>query len=266
MKRNLTESLTIPVPKGFRAYKLPGVEKTIISKKGGPSFDQIKTSDSYKPLRDNQKEFGVASIMAKTLRNALSMTMSEISESYVSGRLTAKFRNLAKYEEGKTGTRPLYVSKHGHHLSGFEFNTAANYEEIFGAPYFIKPGSERGQVILHFPGFIPDETFVKPEGATNFKIGARLIAISDYQYDEATDAYQAVDDELNGKYGSFESKMFPLLKIPVDPLTTMVSINAPEFTSNAGLFLVMSLSFFKYENGKFLHLSEGSAMSIKRVY
>lgn len=266
MKRSLADSLTLGVPKGYRAYKLKGIEKTIISKKGGPTIEQIKTSDSYKPLRDNQKEFGVASIMAKTLRGSLSNGMTEICGSYVSGRLTAQFRNLAKYEEGITGTRPLYVSKHGHHLSGFEFNTTAHYEDIFGAKYFIKPGSERGQVIIHFPGFIPDDTFVKPDDATNFKIGARLVAMSDYRYDDETNTYKAINDELNGKFGSFESKMYPLLKIPVDPMTTMVSIDEMNFPDDAALFLVMAISFFKYENGKFRHLSKDSAMSIKRVY
>ncbi|MFY0601449.1 MAG: hypothetical protein JXR03_17375 [Cyclobacteriaceae bacterium] len=266
MKRSLSEPLNQEVPKGYRAYRIKGVDHTIISKKGGPSAEQVKTADSYKSVRENQKEFGVASVMAKTLRDSLSSGMTEICGSYVSGRLTAQFRNLAKYEEGQTGTRPLYVSKHGHHLSGFEFNTTAPYEDIFGAKYFIKPGSERGQVIIHFPAFIPEETFLKPDEATNFKINARLVALSDYQFDAQSNTYRAINDEFNGKFGSFESKMYPLLRIPVDPMTTMVSVDEANVPENAALFLVMAISFFKYEKGKFTHLSKSSAMSIKRVY
>ncbi|MFT6868466.1 MAG: hypothetical protein ACJA08_003320 [Cyclobacteriaceae bacterium] len=266
MKRFPTETMDVDVPKGYRAYRIKGVDHTIISRKGGPSAEQIKTEPNYQVVRDNQKEFGVASVMAKTLRDSLSVGMLEICESYVSGRLTAQFRNLAKYEEGETGRRPMYVSKHGHHLSGFDFNTIAPYEEIFGAKYFIKPGSEKGQVIIHFPAFIPDKIFVKPVEATNFKITARLVALSDYQYDTETETYRANNDELNGLFGSYESKMYPFLKIPVEPMTTMVSVNYRNFPMDAALFLVMAISFYKYENGKFAHLAKDSAMNIKRVY
>jgi hypothetical protein len=266
MRRVTVDTVETVVPKGYRAYKIKGIDQTIISKKGGPTADQIKNQPSYKELRSNQKEFGVASMMAKTLRDSLSEGMSEICESYVSGRLTAQFRNLAKQEIGEIGTRPMIVSKHGHLLSGFEFNSANGYEEIFGATYFIKPGSEKGQVILHFPAFIPDTTFKKPQEATNFKINARLIAISDYAYDKRSENYLACNNELHGKFGFFESKMYPLLKIPIDPMTTMVSVEHREDLNQAAMFLVMAISFYKYENGKFIHLPKDSAMSIKRVY
>ena len=99
------------------------MDQPIVARKGGPSADQVKNKSTYKELRNNQKEFGVASMMAKVLRNSLSEGLTEICETYVSGRLTAQFRNIAKYEEGPTGTRPMYLTKHGHNLSGFEFNT-----------------------------------------------------------------------------------------------------------------------------------------------
>ena len=266
MRRVPVNAIETIVPKGYRAYKIKGVDHTIISKKGGPTAEQIKTEPSYKELRNNQKEFGVASVMAKTLRGSLTDGMSEICESYVSGRLTAQFRVLAKLEEGEVGTRPMFVSKHGHNLSGFEFNKGTGYDEIFSAKYFIKSGSEKGQVILHFPAFTPDQVFVKPDEATNFKIKARLVAISDYTYDWHSERYFPSNSELHGKYGSFESKMYPLLKIPMDPLTTMLDVEHREDLENAALFLVMAVSFYKYEKGKFSHLAKESAMSIKRVY
>lgn len=254
----------IKLPKGYRRYKLKGIDREIIAKKGGPTASEIKTKPSYKELRNNQKEFGVASMMAKTLRKSLSDGMSEICETYVSGRLTAQFRNLAKMEDGKTGTRPLFLSKHGHLLSGFEFNSSAPYEEIFGAKYFVKPGSQRGQVILHFPAFIPSKTFKCPEGATNFKITARLIALSDYKYD-SEQGYVPVNRELHGQFGTYESTMLPLLKIPTEPMTGMVSINNRIVPEGTGLFLVMAVSFYRHEKNIFTHLSKASGMQIQKV-
>ncbi|WP_421877728.1 hypothetical protein [Marinoscillum sp.] len=263
MKSNLA---TQEIPKGYRVYKIKGVEHPIVARKGGPTADAVKNKSSYKELRNNQKEFGVASMMAKVLRNSLSEGLTEICETYVSGRLTAQFRNIAKYEEGPTGTRPLYVTKYGHSLSGFEFNTTAPYEEIFGAKYFLKSGSRRGQVILHFPAFVPEDTFKTPNGATNFKINARLVALSDYHFDPQLKAYQALNKDFHGKYGSYQSPMLPILKIPTEPMTAHVSVDQVDVPENTALFLLMAISFYHYENGKFQHLNKDSGMTIKQVY
>lgn len=266
MKLNAESIAETEIPKDYRVYQIKGVEGKVIAKKGGSSAEDIKNKSNYAELRNNQKEFGVASMMAKVLRNSLSERMSEICETYVSGRLTAKFRSLATYEEGKSGTRPMYLSKHGHNLNGFEFNTTAPYEKIFGAKYFIKPGSRKGQVILHFPAFIPEDTFKLPKGATNFKINARLVALSDYQYDADRKVYQAVNKEHHGKYGSYKSPMLPILKIQTEPMTAQVSLNESELPDGIGLFLVMAISFYRYEQGTFHHLSKKSGMTIKQVY
>lgn len=266
MKNAVNITMPKTLPKGYRAYKIKGVEQTIIARKGGPTGEEIKTKPTYQELRNNQKEFGVASMMAKVLRNSLSDGMSEICETYVSGRLTAQFRNIAKYGEGKTGTRPLYLSKYGHHLNGFEFNTTAPYEQIFGAKYFVQGGSSRGHVILHFPAFIPDKTFKKPEEATNFKISARLVALSDFKYDASENIYMPMNEDLHGKYGSYQSAMLPILKIPTEPMTAHLAIEHKSIPDDTALFLVMAVSFYRYEDGKFNHLPKESGMTIKRVY
>jgi len=256
----LTQEVTIP-----RELRSITINNT------GNLFEDSTTTISSRPAvrnkpKSGQKEFGIASAMAKTLRSSLSPGMSAICESYVSGRLTAQFRNLALQEDGELGQRPMCPSKHGYLLNGFEFNTTSPYDEIFGAKYFVKPGSRRGQVILHFPAFIPEKTFKKPKGATNFKINARLVAISDYHFDQGTKEYLPLDKACHGKYGSYESAMLPLLKIPTEPMTGQVSVeNVQKMTENSGLFLVMAVSFYHYENGKFNHLSKESGMQIRRV-
>lgn len=266
MKISAEPTVDQEIPKGYRVYQLKGVEGRILARKGGPTAEDIKTKPTYAELRKNQKEFGVASMMSKVLRNSLSEGMAEICETYVSGRLTAQFRNLASFEEGQSGTRPLCLSKYGHTLNGFEFNTTAPYEEIFGAKYFVKSGSRKGQVILHFPAFVPEVTFKKPKGATNFKINARLVALSDYHYDAVNKVYHAVNKDLHGKYGSYQSPMLPILKIATEPMTAQVSLDQSELPEEMALFLVMAVSFYRYENGQFEHLSKGSGMTIKQVY
>jgi len=253
--------------KDFRVYRIKGVDHPIIARKGGPNADRIKNDLSYEALRNNQKEFGVASMMSKVLRNSLSKNLSEICESYVSGKLTAQFRNLAKHEDGETGTRPFFLTKHGHFLSGFEFNSACPYKENFNAKYFVKEGSHRGQVIIHFPAFIPKKAFNYPKGATNFKISARLIALSDYCYDPEEKTYLPRSKDHHGKFGYYESQMLPILKIPTEPMTTMIAANENKHVSeNTALFLIMAVRFFKYEDSKFKLFGKDSSMQIYQVF
>lgn len=267
MKGNLTEQNVTTVPKGYRSYKIAGNDQLIISRKGGPSMEDIKTKPTYAEVRKNQQEFGIASMMAKTLRKSLGEGMSAICETYVSGRLTAQFRNLAKHEPGEIGTRSIFPSKHGHHFSGFEFNPEVPYKTIFGAHYFVKNGSRRGQFILHFPSFIPAEVMQKPEGATNFKISARLVALSDFSYCPKSECYLPKNEEIHGDVGAYESHMLPILKIPLEPMTAHVSLpKVLESHSNAGLFLLLAICFYKYEKGQFYAMSKSSAMQIHQVY
>ncbi|MDH5608561.1 MAG: hypothetical protein OEY56_03700 [Cyclobacteriaceae bacterium] len=267
MKEISEEATVTTLPKGYRAYKIKGVEQTIIAKKGGPSSEEVKVKGSYQELRNNQKEFAVASMMAKVLRSSLSEGMAEICETYVSGKLTAQFRNLAKQEQGQTGTRPMCISKHGHLLNGFEFNPEAPYNKIFDAKYYVKPGSRLGQVILHFPAFVPEKVFDNPEEATNFKINARLVALSDFKFDAHSGSYQPLNEELHGCYSSYESPMLPLMRIPTEPMTAQVSLsNVSEMSKDIGFFLVMAVSFYRYDKGQFTHLARHSGMHIHKVY
>ncbi len=264
---DLREPEVLDIPKGYRAYKIKGVDHTIIARKGGPTADQIKNQDSYLELRNNQKEFGVASILAKSLRDSIPSELYKISEKYVSGKLTAQFRNLAKLEKGTTGTRSFILSDHAGELQGFDFNPDSPFPEAFSDRFFIREGSHRGHAILHFPEFIPSQMFNAPEGTTNFKISAHIVSLSDFYFDEEVGAYYPANPEFQGKFGSFETQMLPLLNFPVQPMTGQLSVNqGRSVPMKTGIFLIMAIRFFKYADSKFEHLNHGSSMRILRTF
>lgn len=243
-----------------------------------PSFQPLKadySSISNSPLNSGQsvsktltleKEYSVASVIAKAIKSSLTPDMSNLCESYWSTKLTAKFRGLAKYGEGKSGFRSFYLTKFGSKLRGFNFNSSAPFKKVFKAKYHVKSGSRKGQVILHFPSFIPAKDTMTPEGATNFKISARLIALSDFSFDSVEKSYRQLNTDYHGRYASFESGMLPILKMPVDPITTQLSLDQKEIPANTSLFLIMSISFYEFGSGRFKHLSKESAMHFEQVF
>ncbi len=218
-----------------------------------------------KPEAALTKEASVASTLSKTLRESLTPEMSNLCESYLSTKLTGKMRSLAKYSEGKSGMRSFKLTKYGKNLNGFNFNTEAPFKKTFLAKYHVQPGSRRGQVILHFPSFVPSKDLKSPEAATNFKICGRLVALSDYNYDASDRSFHPVRNEFNGRYASFDSGMLPLLKMPVDPITTQLSIDQKELPEGTSMFLLLSVSFYQYESGRFRHISKGSALHVESV-
>lgn len=253
--------------KGWRIYKMKDVEKTVIARKGGPSAEQIKTSPAYQELRGNQSEFGAASALAKVLRMTLPKQMLDICESYVSGKLTAAFRQLAHEVEGAPGTRPILLSKYGKQLEGFNFNSKYHFADIFSPKIHAKASSERGKMLLHFSSYIPEEALTAPEGATHFRLYAHTVLLSDYENVEGTETHKAIHENWQGKFHTYESIMHPICKVPLEPMTAQLSILEYEYTPyRTGLILIIAIRFFKQQHNDFVDIADGNAMQIVKVY
>ncbi len=253
--------------KGWRIYKLKGVEKTIIARKGGPTADQIKTSPAYKELRGNQSEFGAASALAKILRFSLPKYMLDISESYVSGKLTATLRQLAQKTEGAPGTRPLLLSRHGKVLEGFNFNSESTLSDVFTPKFYSKESSERGKLLLHFSSFTPDQDIFAPEGATHFRLFAHLVLLSDYVSLVGDDHHSPLHADWQGKFQSYEGQLQPLCKVTLEPLTTQLSVLEYEPTpAQTGMLLLVGICFYKQDGSDFNLMESGNALEINKVY
>lgn len=249
------------LPKQYNKFSLKNVVTKVLTKDV-----KEKPTAKKKSTRLKNKEREVAADIVKSLRVSFTREMSEICESYFSTKLTAKFRGLVDYEDGRNGTRPFFLSKYGRKLNGFDFNTHRPFRKIFKAKYHLKQGSRRGQVIMHFPAFVPEKAFNNSKEATNFKINTRLVALSDFGYDGTANLYNPINSELHGKFSSYDSGMLPMLKMPLDPMTSQLSLGQNSIPENTSLFLIMCVSFYIYEQGRFVHLSKDGSMQIKQVF
>lgn len=251
---------------GWRVYKIRGVEKTIVARKGGPSADQIKLSPKYEKVRKYQQEFGAASALSKKVRQSLPTALLSHCESYVSGKLTARFRLLAERGEGETGKRPISFSKNGHLLEGFEFNSKCPLESVYHPKFLAKTGSIRGQLILHTHSYIPKQELFPPRGAEYYKIFAHLILLSDYVFNEKTHEYEALHPDFHGQYTTLESDLLPIINISRDPSTARISLYDGEtIPVETGLLFIKGIVFYKKENNRIVETTSGNGMKINDV-
>ncbi len=253
--------------KGWRIYKLRDVEKTIVARKGGPSAEQIKTSPAYKELRGNQSEFGAASALAKAIRVTLPTQMQDIGESYVSGKLTAAFKQLAHEEEGAPGTRPILLSKYGRMMEGFDFNSKYPFADVFQPKIHARGSSDRGKMLLHFSSYVPEESIMFPQGATHFRLFAHAVILSDYENEEGTDVHKALHESWQGKFHTYESMMQPICKVALEPMTAQLSVLEYESTPyNTGIFLIVAVRFYQQKSHDFVEMEKGNSMQILKVF
>jgi len=250
----------------LRVYKIRGVEKTIIARKGGPTSEEVKTGDNYAELRKNQQEFAAASNLAMTLRHSLPKKMANICEPYVSGKLTARFRNLAQLSEGAIGKRPILLSENGKTLEGFDFNSNAPFKETFPNNIMVMSGSNYGQLILHIPSFTPKQDLVAPDVATHYQMFSHLLLLSDYTYTKESKEYNPCAPEVHARKTTKENPIHPIINYPEESTTQQLSVYDGEaLPSDTRLLLILGVKFYSYNNLKYIDLPGSSSMQIIKV-
>ena len=253
-------------PENLRVYKIKGVDKTIVARKGGPTAEEVKTGDSYADLRKNQQEFAAASNLAKTLRHSLPKKMAKICEPYVSGKLTAEFRNLAKLSEGTKGKRPILLSENGNSLEGFDFNSHAPFKKTFPTNIMVMTGSNYGQLILHIPSFTPKEDLNAPDEATHYQLFSHLLLLSDFLYRQEAKEYNPCAPEVHARNSTKENPIHPIINYPEESTTQQLSVyNGEALPSGTKLLLILGVKFYRYDNLKYVDLPTNSSMQIIKV-
>ena len=152
-------------------------------------------------------------------------------------------------------------------LQGFDFNTTNLFDKTVNSKVFVKGGSHNGYAILHVPAFVPVNELNMPDEATNFKISARLISLSDFTFSNELNAYVPLNTDAHGQFGSFHTTMLPVLRMQTQPITAQICINkCKPLEGGVGTVLVVAVKFYNYDRGKFIHLSDKGTMKIMKVF
>jgi len=259
MARNLEINQQLELPESVKFTSLNKIALSI--------NDYTSTESDSQYIGSKRADLtSTISNLTRELRCSFTNGMSNVCESYVSQRLKAKFRNIAKNGRQDVGHNTFLFSKYGEALNGFEFNRKHSFHDLFKAKYFVKNGSNRGHLILHFPAFIPKEKLTAPEGASHFKLFTQLVALSDFEFD-SEQGYRPISEKFHGKKSEFYSQMLPILKIPIQPITSQLSVNNGMGVPNSsGLFLIMGIHYYRYQDCKYLPMSKESALEIVKVY
>lgn len=221
-----------------------------------PSPQTTKEETNVKKIY-KKNNFGIATLISQTIFSLLDDDMRDIAASYASTKLSSLINNSIKGDI-------ISLSKNQSDLEGFEFNTSSPFESGVGSKICLRNGAHKGHMIMHIPAFVPVKELKVPKEATNFKISARLISISDFE--KSADHYTINNNSQHGKVGVYDSTMLPVLRIPTQPLTAQLSIpNIGNIKNNVTTLLILSIKFYNYRDSKFNLLADDGMMKIMKV-
>ncbi|MEO9964902.1 MAG: hypothetical protein ABJF11_03885 [Reichenbachiella sp.] len=215
------------------------------------------TTEVEESIKKNN--FGIATLISKSIFSSLDEEMRAMTEAYSSKRLASLINKGFKCSDGVLSIRDTASE-----LEHFEFNTAHAFESGVSSKFCLREGAHKGHVILHVPAFVPSKELNVPAEATNFKITARLISISDFERNG--DHVAICNKPLHNQVGIYETTMLPVLRIPTQPLTAQLSIpGTSNIQNDVSALLIMGIKFYAYKNSKFSFMPESGMMKVMTV-
>lgn len=210
-----------------------------------------------KPSEKNK--FAVATHMSQAIHLGLGRELSLLTSNYSQQKLASRI-NSALDDLSKISLE--HVSEK---VVGFDLNENRSFDKAVKTKMCIRSGSHKGHAIVHIPSFIPKDDIQVPAEATNFKIEARLVAVSDFV--RKSDVFEMLAPKSDAKNGSFESQMLPILKTSTQPMTAHLRLlESGPISQNASTALILAVKFYKYADKKFESLEDEALISIRNIY
>ena len=234
---------------GFNGYYDRDAKKKVIREKKGKN----KNNNKHAPRAlDQNREFKAMCILSKFIRRA---TLD--IDSLKNGRLAGYLNRIAKTiqvldDDGILGYRTTLVSKYTYPLTGFSFNNAHPFKEVFQVVPELSASEDRREVTLKLTNFKSKGKFKWPEKVGHYRIFLLIFVLKDLVWDPDREQY---DPSYQGQrlVKSFViSEWFPVLSTTKDIQLSAAFREDQQLPENSTVVAVMGLEFASaYDNGTY---------------
>ncbi|MBU0942109.1 MAG: hypothetical protein KKD36_11840 [Bacteroidetes bacterium] len=250
-----------------RHFKIKGSEGYFAGLKGGPTAEQVKTAPNFIRTRENMSEFAACANAGKAVRVGLSSLMKQMSDSQLTGRLTAIMKKI-NIEDGSEarGQRAVLISQQPQYLKGLDFNRNISFNGIFNAPYTYTPAFNRIESTLIVPEFNPLSYLNIPSGASHFRIINAVSVVADFIYNSLTGNYEPADPILNQLSNVAYSDY-----TPIDSITSSIQVTAalpgvPTLTTDVSVLGSIGIEFYQKVGNNYYLFNAGNALKIEDIF
>jgi hypothetical protein len=159
---------------GLSAYKMKGVEGTVLRVAYGPSKEDIETKRQYDITRRNLSEMGGRSTAASWLMKAF-QPLRSIADPHTLGQLNRLLRAVQLADTtSEYGKRSVALSLHPALLQGCSLTKAAPFDSVVRASFGCTLSRESLSASLELPSLKPRLNFFPPQGYTFCRVVAAL--------------------------------------------------------------------------------------------
>jgi len=223
----------------------------LVRAKGDISAKRVRTDPKYARTRQANAEFARQGKAVRLLRNAFFTSFRHARDINMTGRMTREMvRIIHRDAVNLLGERKV-MNENAGLLEGFDFNANAQFQKIFSASYTSTVDRMAGEVLIHFPSFVPKHDMVAPKGASYVRIISHVAAI-DFEKNSFTENRQETG----------------LMRLDAD-LTPEFNVRH-EIAKKEVLPVIVAIgvAFYQVVNGNIYFLNNGTynSLSIARVF
>jgi hypothetical protein len=144
------------------AYRMKGVDRTIVRAKGGPSPSKIKHSPRFRNTRKSYTEFGAATKAGSWLRNSFGELLS-VADHNITPPLNALCRKIQLLDtDHEQGEREVLFSQHPHLLEGFGLSRRDPFDSVLRSPVHYTADTTKCSVDISVPELLPGINLLLP--------------------------------------------------------------------------------------------------------
>ncbi|RPE08201.1 hypothetical protein EGT74_14145 [Chitinophaga lutea] len=171
----------------FTYYRLPGIDRIIVRRKGGVSKKRIKKAPEFERTRQNNVEFSGCAKLAAYIHDQLH-PVARLADYNVFPPLTAIMKKIQlKCDTGNRGERNIRISRYRFLLEGFQLNRVHPFGGIIRQPLHASINREQGTATIEVPPLIPGMNLFSPWKASYYRLVFSFGPIQDFMHDPQWD-------------------------------------------------------------------------------
>ena len=249
---------------GITAYTRNG--ERVLRQASGADKKKIMRGKNYVRTRENMMEFSGGVAAAKVLRQSLTPVMRGFSDTYFTGRLQGKYRDMIQIATGKRGQRMFKPLTHATALMEIPFDVKLHLDSVLRVKPLITVNAERTAATLSVLSFTPATDIFAPTGATHLELIYAIVLQPAFEYDTPSKKYKRTDALDQYYMQTISSELIPVdTQEALDISLPATDLGLAQLHADSALVSVLGIRFHQQVGFKTYPLETGKAMGFVGV-
>ena len=219
------------------AYRMRGVDRIILRRKGGPSKKKIKTSERFDLVRRNNSEFGGRAVDDKWVMRGMKR-IKHLGDYNISGPLNALMKPLQLLSTNVRGQRDVLLSRNPKILEGFSLNKNVPFDAVVRIPVHCFIDRTNRSARIEIPALVAGINLFTPKNNPMYALTISLGAIPDIKYKGEDLGYRPVDGYEYAPIETSYTDWYPIVK--GSPAST-IELKLKHATTDDGFSLIVAI-------------------------